>query len=159
MQRGARHVLRAGEPCEHSERAEFTFSDGLAEQDARGLVADAQIDADIAIVGLDDLLDQLAHAVAGGGHNLDPKRLAHCVVSDAVANVGPAGLDEQPLRRLRLERVFPHIIRVHQIQRMDARIGHGLLAFEQAGADRLPVDGVKQRASYPHILQNGIVQH
>ena len=63
MHVAARHVLRAREPGEHGHGAELALLSGASEEHPRRLVANSQIDAGVAQITLDDLLDQLAHPV------------------------------------------------------------------------------------------------
>src|SRR5216683_2287561 len=74
-QRRARHVLGRAGPGEER-HGEIALGHALAEQHARRLVLQVQLDADLAPLALQHLLDQLADAVAGGGGEVKRELLA-----------------------------------------------------------------------------------
>ena len=95
---------------------------GLGEEDARRLVADARLDAGLAPHALQHLLHRFARAVAGGGHEFERQALAGGVAADAVGAGRPAGLVQQRARRGRGRRAMAQHIRVvHRVERVDAR--------------------------------------
>ena len=84
MQGRARHVLGRADPGEQREAGEAALGRGLAEEHPGRLVADHRLDAELAPLALRHLLDQLAGAVAGRGHQLDAQGDAGRVVPQAI---------------------------------------------------------------------------
>ena len=134
-------------------------SSGLAEEHPRRLVPDPDVDAEPAPLALQHLLDQLARAVAGGGHQLERERLASGVVADAVPDLAPAGLVEQRAGRRQVLAVARHVVAVDPVQRADAwcrrPAGGPRTAARSSPARSSPMH---QRLAHPQVGQDRVVE-
>ena len=133
--------------------------DRLAEEHPRRLIADAHIDADILPRRLQHLLHEFARAVAGGGAEFEPERLSGGVAAGRARRItGPPRLVQQPPGRVRVEGRLRQVRVIDPVERADRPVRHRLAAEKEALRNRLPVDGVQQRAPHPDIGQRRIVE-
>ena len=77
----------------------MTVRQGLAEQHPRRFVVDADIDADGFPFALQNLFEQFARAVAGGGGELERQGLAVGVLARAIRLRVPPGIIQELLGR------------------------------------------------------------
>src|SRR5260370_14952947 len=89
MQRAARHVLGCADPGEHRHR-KVPPRQALAEENARRLVPNADVDAELAPLRLQHLLHGLARAAAGGGGEVERPAGAWCGGADGPPGPAPA---------------------------------------------------------------------
>ena len=107
---------------------------------------------------MQDLLNQFARPVAGGGHDLEAQRLAFGVNAYPFDCLAPTGGGEKLGRLLRIEPILGDVGGMHPIQRIDAGLRHRLLAAKQLVGDRLAVEGIEQRLAHPAVLEDRIVE-
>src|SRR6185437_10974647 len=125
---------------------------------ARRLVLEAKLDAELPPLALQDLLDQFADAIAGGGAEGERQRLALRVAAYAVAIPAPARVVEQRRRLGRVIGIVPDVGRIDPIQGRDEALGDRLAAGEELRADRLAVDAIEERLAHALIPEDGIVE-
>ena len=158
VQGAARHRFRGRDPGEHGHGVVAALGHGLAEEDAGGLVLHRDRDADLPPLAQQDLLDQFARAVAGGGADGQGQGFAGGVMAHAVAQVRPAGLVEQGGGLVGVVGVGADRRVVDPVERTDRDMGRRLLAAEELLAQGHAVQGMEQGPADPLVPQDGVLQ-
>jgi hypothetical protein len=107
---------------------------------------------------LQDLLDQFARTVAGGGPEIEPQGLAAGVRADPARSQWPAGLLEQRAGARRVVGPDRQIGGAHPIERAHEAVGHRLAAVEQLTGQELAVDGQEERTPDPDVGEDRVVE-